>query len=300
MITHVDVFGKKVEILITGQGKQTVVIQTGMFCSLYNWIRIATELSAYYKVVLFHRPGYGTSELNEEDRTTVQTTYELRELLHVLHIQEPIILVGHSYGGLCAQHFTMLYPEQVAALVLIDSTSMNLHRLDELNLPTLDKTDSDEKWIKKCLCYANMDTVQLQQEVSPKLTATQTTLPIKIQKRLLAFTISPSLYKAVASEIIHWKDCAQKIKDLNQFPDIPLIIISRDAHHSIQQAIQDGIPYEEAEALENVWQELIHEQTTLSKQSQLVVATKSGHSIEIDRPDIIIEAVKQVKNIQHL
>ncbi|CAG9611887.1 hypothetical protein BACCIP111899_01059 [Bacillus rhizoplanae] len=55
-----------------------------------------------------------------------------------------------------------------------------------------------------------------------------------------------------------------------------------------------------AEVLENVWQELIHEQTTLSKQSQLVVATKSGHSIEIDRPDIIIEAVKQIKNIQNL
>lgn len=294
MITHVDVFGKKVEVLITGQGTQTVVIQTGMFCSLYNWISIANELSSYYKVVLFHRPGYGTSELNEEERTTVQTAYELRELLHVLHIPEPIILIGHSYGGLCAQHFSMLYPEQVATLILVDSTSMNLHRLDKLDLPTLDETDSDEKWIKKCLCYANMDTVQLQQEVSSKLTATQTTLPIEIQKRLLAFTISPSLYTAIASEIIHWKGCAQKIKDLNQFPDIQLIIISRDAHHSIQQAIQDGIPYEEAEALENVWQELIHEQTTLSKQSQLVVAAKSGHSVEIDRPDIIIEAVKQL------
>ncbi|WP_280141372.1 MULTISPECIES: hypothetical protein [unclassified Bacillus (in: firmicutes)] len=30
MITHVDVFGKKVEVLITGEGTQTVVIQTGM------------------------------------------------------------------------------------------------------------------------------------------------------------------------------------------------------------------------------------------------------------------------------
>lgn len=297
MITHVDVFGKKVEVLITGQGKQTVVIQTGMFCNFYNWIKVANELSPYYKVILFHRPGYGTSELNEKERTTEQTADELRELLHVLHIQEPIILVGHSYGGLCAQHFTMLYPELVTALVLVDSTSMNLHRLDELDLPTLDETDSDEKWIEKCLYYADLNTAQLQQEVFPKLTTTQSTLPVEIQKLLLSFPISPALYKAVSSEIIHWKDCAQKMKRLQPFPNIPLIIIGRDVHHSIQQAVQDGIPYEEAISLETVWQELIHEQTTLSKQSHLVVAAKSGHSIEVDRPDILIEEIKNLHNL---
>ncbi|MEI4800928.1 alpha/beta hydrolase [Bacillus sp. FJAT-51639] len=297
MITQVDVFGKKVEVLITGEGTQTVVIQTGMFCSFYNWIEVANELSTYYKVVLFHRPGYGASELSEEERTTEQTAYELRELLRVLHIQQPIILVGHSYGGLCVQHFTMLYPEQVTSLVLVDSTSMNLHRLDELDLPTLDETDSDEKWIEKCLYYADLDTAQLQQEVFPKLTTAQTTLLAEIQKLLLSFPISPALYKAVSSEIIHWKDCAQKMKNMQPFPNIPLIIIERDAHHSIQQAIQDGIPYEEAVALETVWQELIHEQTTLSKQSQLITAAKSGHSIERDRPDIIIEAIKNLHNL---
>ncbi|MFI8708665.1 alpha/beta fold hydrolase [Bacillus sp. NPDC077411] len=297
MITQVDVFGKKVEVLITGEGTQTVVIQTGMFCSFYNWIEVANELSPYYKVVLFHRPGYGASELSEEERTTEQTAYELRELLRVLHIQQPIILVGHSYGGLCVQHFTMLYPEQVTSLVLVDSTSMNLHRLDELDLPTLDETDSDEKWIEKCLYYADLDTAQLQQEVFPKLTTAQTTLLAEIQKLLLSFPISPALYKAVSSEIIHWKDCAQKMKNMQPFPNIPLIIIERDAHHSIQQAIQDGIPYEEAVALETVWQELIHEQTTLSKQSQLITAAKSGHSIERDRPDIIIEAIKNLHNL---
>lgn len=284
-------------MLITGEGTQTVVIQTGMFCSFYNWIEVANELSPYYKVVLFHRPGYGASELSEEERTTEQTAYELRELLRVLHIQQPIILVGHSYGGLCVQHFTMLYPEQVTSLVLVDSTSMNLHRLDELDLPTLDETDSDEKWIEKCLYYADLDTAQLQQEVFPKLTTAQTTLPVEIQKLLLSFPISPAIYKAVSSEIIHWKDCAQKMKNMQPFPNIPLIIIERDAHHSIQQAIQDGIPYEEAVALETVWQELIHEQTTLSKQSQLIIAAKSGHSIERDRPDIIIEAIKNLHNL---
>lgn len=81
------------------------------------------------------------------------------------------------------------------------------------------------------------------------------------------------------------------------FPNILLIIIGRDAHHSIQQAIQDGIPSEEAVVLETAWQELIHEQTTLSKQSQLVVAAKSGHSIEVDRPDILIEEIKKLHNL---
>lgn len=38
-------------------------------------------------------------------------------------------------------------------------------------------------------------------------------------------------------------------------------------------------------------------QGKLSKQSQLVVAAKSGHSIEVDRPDILIEEIKKLHNL---
>ncbi len=160
----VEVLGKKIEVCTKGTGSQIVVIQTGMGCSFYDWMPIAEKLALNYKVILFHRPGYGKSELDDELRTTLQAAKEVHELLHVLAIRQPLILVGHSYGGLCTQQFAMLYPEQLKAVVLVDSTSMNLQRLDDLDLPVSNKTDSDDIWLQKYKSYSNMDSDSLHAE----------------------------------------------------------------------------------------------------------------------------------------
>ena len=117
--------GQTIEVYIKGCNTQTVVIQTGMGCSFYDWFPIIEKLSQHFTVVSYHRPGYGKSELGNHSRTTRQATKELHMLLQKLDIHDPIILIGHSYGGLCAQHFAMLHEDKLQALILVDSTSMN-------------------------------------------------------------------------------------------------------------------------------------------------------------------------------
>ena len=150
----VEIMGQNIEVHIKGDGKQTVVIQTGMTCSFYDWFPIIEKLSEHFTVVSYHRPGYGKSDLGNQPRTIRQVTKELHMLLNKLAIQEPFILIGHSYGGLCAQHFAMLHEDKLQALILVDSTSMNLHRLDELHLPISDQTDSDDVWFQKYNMYS--------------------------------------------------------------------------------------------------------------------------------------------------
>lgn len=183
--------GQNIEVHIKGSGKQTVVIQTGMSCSFYDWFPIIKKLSKHFTVVSYHRPGYGKSELGNQPRTIRQVTKELHMLLNKLAIQEPFILIGHSYGGLCAQHFAMLHEDKLQALILVDSTSMNLHRLDELHLPISDQTDSDDVWFQKYNIYSKMDVDTLYNELKPILTDQS--------KQQIGFSTSPSLYKATAS-----------------------------------------------------------------------------------------------------
>src|SRR5690606_9786224 len=106
-----------------------VIILTGMGSSFDEWHYITETLSETNRIVMFHRPGLGKSEIGNETRNTEAIVNELVELMKVLEIHEPIILVGHSYGGLCAQHFAKIYPEKIAGLVLVDSTSVDLHEL---------------------------------------------------------------------------------------------------------------------------------------------------------------------------
>lgn len=270
-----------------GSSKQTVVIQTGMTCSFYDWLPIIEKLSQHFTVVSYHRPGYGKSELRNHSRTTLQTTKELHMLLQKLDIHEPIILIGHSYGGLCAQHFAMLYENKLQSLILVDSTSMNLHRLDELHLPISDQTDSDDMWLQKYNTYSKMDVDMLSNELKTML-ADQS-------RQQIEFSTSPTLYKATASELSEWKNCARSIKELYKTIEVPLIVIGRDPQYSITQLTEDGMQKEEATQLEAMWQELIHEQLQISINSQYILAEHAGHGIENDRPDIIIEAVQSVR-----
>ncbi|WP_252211116.1 alpha/beta hydrolase [Bacillus tropicus] len=270
-----------------GTNKQTVVIQTGMTCSFYDWLPIIEKLSQQFTVVSYHRPGYGKSELGNDSRTTRQATKELHMLLQKLDIHDPIILIGHSYGGLCAQHFAMLHEDKLQALILVDSTSMNLHRLDELHLPISDQTDSDDMWLQKYNTYSKMDVDMLSNELKPML-ASQS-------RRQIEFSTSPSLYKATASELSEWKNCARSLKELYKTLKVPLIVIGREPQYSIAQLIKGGMPIEEATQLEAMWQELIHEQVHLSIHSQYILAEHAGHGIENDRPDIIIEAAHSLR-----
>ncbi|MEJ3740592.1 MULTISPECIES: alpha/beta hydrolase [Bacillus cereus group] len=270
-----------------GTNKQTVVIQTGMTCSFYDWLPIIEKLSQQFTVVSYHRPGYGKSELGNDSRTTRQATKELHMLLQKLDIHDPIILIGHSYGGLCAQHFAMLHEDKLQALILIDSTSMNLHRLDELHLPISDQTDSDDMWLQKYNTYSKMDVDMLSNELKPML-ASQS-------RQQIEFSTSPSLYKATASELSEWKNCARSLKELYKTLKVPLIVIGREPQYSIAQLIKGGMPIEEATQLEAMWQELIHEQVHLSIHSQYILAEHAGHGIENDRPDIIIEAAHSLR-----
>ena len=146
-----------------------------MGCSFYEWHDITELLSKTNRVIMFHRPGLGLSlsGIGTEDRNTKAVVDELNDIMRQLELSEPVILVGHSYGGLCAQHFAKEHPEQVAGIVLVDSTSINLKELDDLDLPVLDEGDTDEIWMEKCYSYSLMNQEELKEKINPSLTEKQ-------------------------------------------------------------------------------------------------------------------------------
>ncbi|WP_019416217.1 alpha/beta fold hydrolase [Paenisporosarcina sp. TG20] len=195
---------KKVEVLQKGQHGIPIVILTGMGCSFEEWYEVFETLSKTNQVLMFHRPGLGESEIGDDNRNTHDAAEELHALLALLKIAEPVILVGHSYGGLCAQHYVKMYNKNVRALVLVDSTSVDLNILDKLDLPVLNRESTDEVWLEKCTSYSLMKQDELSEIINPILTHKQKQLPDEIQQRLIEFQQKPSLYKAMHSEIKNW------------------------------------------------------------------------------------------------
>lgn len=281
----------KLEILQKGKNGTPIIILTGMGCSFDEWYDVIESLSKSNRVIMFHIPGLGESEIRNEIRNTQAVVNEINELMLLLGILEPVVLVGHSYGGLCAQHFVKEHSKKVAGLVLVDSTSVDLKVLDEIDLPVLNEGSTDEIWVEKCDTYSRMNREELREIISPTLTEKQKQLPFYVQQRLINFQITPSLYKAMHSEISNWKQDADTIKYLGEFPNVPLIVIGRDKEHNIRLGTEDGLPEWELRLFEEKWQELIMNQVNLSQNSKLIIANEASHSIHIDRPDIIIESI---------
>ncbi len=81
---------------------------------------VLPQLSAEAPSADYDRAGSGWSDPVKLPRTSTQVTDELRELLRVAGVPAPYLLVGHSLGGLYARHYAVRFPDEVAALLLLD------------------------------------------------------------------------------------------------------------------------------------------------------------------------------------
>lgn len=293
MSRFITINERKIEVEQKGESGVPILILPGMGCSFEEWFEVTEILSKSNRIFMFHRPGSGESAIGEEKRTTTANAEEMKQLMDKLEIKIPVILVGHSYGGLCAQHFSKLYPDRVKAILLIDSTSEDLERLDELELPGL-MGNTSNNWRELYQNYASMTEEQARKIIHPNLTENQKKLPLHIQKRLILFRQKPNLYKAMLSEFEHFKLDAKTIKNLGTVGNIPLVAIGRDKNHVIQQGVGRGLPESELLMLESLWEQLIVEQGKLSNRSEVKIAKNSGHSIHLDRPDVVISTLKEL------
>jgi pimeloyl-ACP methyl ester carboxylesterase len=108
-----------VEMGRRGQGS-TVVFESGFGATSLNWLHIQNALAERVRTVSYDRCGLGWSSACTSERTPANVARELRALLQAAGIEPPWILVGHSFGGLAMQRFALDYPNETAALILID------------------------------------------------------------------------------------------------------------------------------------------------------------------------------------
>jgi pimeloyl-ACP methyl ester carboxylesterase len=119
----IDVGGYSLHINCVGQGSPTVVLDAGSGGMSAQWVRVQREVSGTTRVCAYDRAGMGWSEMGPEPRDAKQITGELHTLLSIAGIEEPYVLVGHSFGGMYMQTYVARYPDEVAGVGLVDSST---------------------------------------------------------------------------------------------------------------------------------------------------------------------------------
>lgn len=107
---------------MTGSGGPVILLEAGASQDSSTWDPIWTALGAGARVLRYDRANLGQSDPVAVPRTAGEIVADLYALVKRLELPAPYILVGHSFGGLCMQLFAQRHREEVAGLVLVDSS----------------------------------------------------------------------------------------------------------------------------------------------------------------------------------
>lgn len=122
-VTHqVEVGPHRIEATVFGSGTPAVVIEPGFGGTAASWQTVAEAVAEDTTVVTYDRVPYGASSRAHDARTPQDIARDLKGVLDTLGIDQPVVLTGHSCGGLYARVFAGLYDSQAAGLVLVDSS----------------------------------------------------------------------------------------------------------------------------------------------------------------------------------
>jgi pimeloyl-ACP methyl ester carboxylesterase len=119
----IDVGGHSLHLRCSGSGSPTVILEPGageMSAGL-AWIEPAVADDT--RVCVYDRAGRGWSDAADAPQDAAGIATDLHTLLERGDLPGPYLLVGHSFGGLYVLTFAALYPDEVAGMVLVDSTA---------------------------------------------------------------------------------------------------------------------------------------------------------------------------------
>jgi pimeloyl-ACP methyl ester carboxylesterase len=270
----VDVGGYKMHIDCTGLGAPTVILDSGLGDSFLSWRKVQPKIAGFTRVCSYDRAGIGYSDSSPRARTSRDIAEELHTLLHKAGIPAPFVLVGHSMGGYDVRLYASLYRSEVAGMVLVDAS----HPEQKKRFPPA-VNDLDAGWIRQAefLEFAT---------------------PVGVT-RLLGFCGNDDDVRAAdcnfhstregVAELKTFPESATQVAATGSLGDMPLAVLSHDP-----DKLQPGLPEDVVKPINDAWQQMQDELTQLSTKGTHMIAKGSGHNVQRDRPDVVIDAVRGV------
>ncbi|MED4462026.1 alpha/beta fold hydrolase [Metabacillus fastidiosus] len=112
----------KLQYNISGKGKPHIVLINGGSGPIEGWMKILPEISESSSVFSYNRFGVTGSDKPKEPQDGITIVETLREALTIAGFEPPFLLVGHSLGGLYANLYARLYPNEAAGIVFLESS----------------------------------------------------------------------------------------------------------------------------------------------------------------------------------
>lgn len=297
----IDIGGRRlhfVDSYMCGRGTSgpAVIFESGISATCLNWTEVRAEVERFGRACTYDRAGLGWSDLANSPRTTAAIVNDLHALLESAQIRPPYILVGHSFGGLLVRAYAAHHPGEVAGLVLVDPLSANewlraspaharmlrlgvrlsrrgamLARIGVVRA-SLALLMAGGRFVPKLVARASSGRGE---SVISRLVGEVRKMPPQTWPMVRAHWCLPKSFLAMSGYLESLPASAAEASALGDAQGIPIVVLSA-ANSTLEQL-------EERDVL-----------ARRSPRGKHIVAAKSGHWIQLDEPELVVEAVREM------
>jgi len=281
---QVDMGGYTMHINCIGQGSPTVLLEAGKGDFSLTWTHVQPEIAKSTRVCSYDRAGYGWSEASPYPRTASTEVEELHTLLVNASVQGPYVLVGHSLGGMLVRMYAHEHPDEVVGMVLVDS----LHEEFPNRLPeVIDEGNHIAiRQLRTLAILSSTGIIALVPQSIPNFG-----LPDDAYAQSQAVMATTSFFETSIAETTAESESVAEahVMQMTSFGDMPLIVVSRGRWDPFSFfSDTENQQYWEG------WQATQSELAQLSSEGKQIIAEQSGHFIQLEQPDLVIDAIQEV------
>jgi pimeloyl-ACP methyl ester carboxylesterase len=276
-----------------GSGGPTVIFESGIGATNLNWRHIQAAVSGFTSTASYDRGGLGFSSPCRSARTPGNIAVELHEMLQSANIKPPYIMVGHSFGGLVVRRYTLLYPDEVSGVVLVDP--MRCEEWPPLDPSKQSQINLGRKLIRYAVpiafCGLTRLAVRSAFKRAGKVRAPSGTpqkiggrhviqrikqevgkMPREVWPVVAAHWSRPSFYAGMRSHITSIPDTVREMYQAAPIRKIPVRVLTPGKSTPLSE-------------------ECLHRIGTNAEQ---VIANASEHWIHLDEPDLVIQSIREL------
>lgn len=286
----VDIGGRQIHLNCEGQGTPLVVLEAGADTSgSALWQPVQEQVARFTRVCSYDRAGIMWSDPVKGQRNGLAIAEDLHKVLRAANEKPPYILVGASMGGPYVMTFTKHYGKEVAGMVLVDAS--HPEQTARLAQATGEPESDPIPIVFRALAavaWSGLPRLVLPDAEVPEL-------PSQTAKAITAY--QPTSLKAAFAEASAFEDSLSEAGTFRALGDLPLAVLSRGkpwSAFSETERTASGLTREQFDRAEAAWASMQAEEAGWSSNSTHQVLADSSHVMQLERPDAIIAAIKDV------
>lgn len=293
----VDIGGRRINLHCTGAGGPTVILMAGLSSWSAVWYKVQPGIAQQTRVCAFDRAGYGFSDPAPRPQIISDVVDDLHAALKAGAIPGPYVLVGHSSGGIEVRVYAQRWPKEVVGMVLDDTSPAGEALLNEAQ-PGFDEAFGQESYAADMLHCALLAAHGPLEPSSPEykdcVFMPPSDTPAAFRK------IFPQFFTAyffadrvslMSSVFTHRYDSV----DRRSLGAMPLVVLTPETtwggNTPAQRAVSRSLNrtrIAKHEALAHLSSRGIHR-----------LINGSGHEIQLDKPQAVIDAVDEMLRQLH-